>query len=371
MPYSSRMARVAAGVLAAAALAGAASVPAHAAVDRPAVARATGGVLRAGAPGVVVGVRDGRGAAVHRYAFRAGVADRRTGRRPAADARFRIGSVSKTFLATVVLQLAQEHRLAIEDPMARYVPGVLPRLDEDAITLRMLLDHTSGAPDPTGRLIRHPERFGRGDVSPAQLVADAADMAPTHAPGARFSYSNTDYALLAMIVERVTGAPYTQALRERIIAPLGLRATVPPSAATGLPAPALRGYSRRGGRLHDTTAFNASWGGPAGGIVSTTGDLDRFAAALAGGRLLSPASLALMRGDATEARNRYGLGLRRWRTSCGRTVYGHDGGMLGYASRLVTTTDGRRQVAVGVGTDETEAVDAAIDRVVDAAVCGR
>jgi D-alanyl-D-alanine carboxypeptidase len=105
-------------------------------------------------------------------------------------------------------------------------------------------------------------------------------------------------------------------------------------------------------------------------MVSTTADLNRFAAALAGGRLLSAASLKQMRGNAFEAANRYGLGLKRWRTSCGRLVHGHDGGLLGYTARMVTTQDGRRQVSVGVGTDETEPVDAAIDKVVDAAVCG-
>ena len=150
-------------------------------------------------------------------------------------------------------------------------------------------------------------------------------MAPNHAPGARFSYSDTDYAARdnrrARRRRAVTRRPC--ASDHRPARPARDRAA---ERVTACPAPALRGYSRRGGRLHDTTAFNAELGRAGRGIVSTTGDLDRFAAALAGGRLLSPASLALMRGDATEARNRYGLGLRRWRTPCGRTVDGHDGG---------------------------------------------
>jgi D-alanyl-D-alanine carboxypeptidase len=372
MPSLHRTSRVATCLFAAAALMSAICVPAEAAVDRAAVQRQVDRVLRTGAPGVVAGVRERRSGKVRRYRLRAGVADLRTRSPLSPDARFRIASVSKPFLAAVVLQLAEEHRLAVDDALSHHLPGILPRLDGDAITLRMLLDHSSGVPDPTDRLIRHPERFGEGTVTPGRFVAQAAGLEPTHAPGARFSYSNTDYALLAMVVERITGAPYTDALRRRIVQPLGLRGTVLPSAATGLPAPALHGYTRRGGGpLRDSTAFNASWGGPAGGIVSTTADLNRFAAALADGRLLSAASFHQMRGNAFEARNRYGLGLRRWRTSCGQVVYGHDGGLIGYASRLVTTVDGRRQVSVGVGTDETEAVDAEIDKVVDAAICSR
>jgi D-alanyl-D-alanine carboxypeptidase len=370
MPSAQRKTRVALGVFVAIMLTGLLCVPAQAAADRAAVQRQVDGVLETGAPGVVASVRERRGTTVRRLDLRAGVADLRTRRPVRPDAHFRIASVSKTFLATVVLQLAEEGRLGLDDPMARHLPG-MPRLDGNAITLRMLLDHTSGAPDPTERLIEDPERFGEGAVTPERLVAQAEDMPPTHAPGARFSYSNTDYTLLAMVVERITGAPYTDALRRRILAPLRLRSTVLPRAVTGLPAPALHGYSRRGGGpLRDATAFNATWAGAAGGMVSTTADLNRFAAALPGGRLLSAASLKQMRGNAFEAANRYGLGLKHWRTSCGRLVHGHDGGLLGYTARMVTTQDGRRQVSVGVGTDETEPVDAAIDKVVDAAVCG-
>ncbi|HEY0279342.1 MAG TPA: serine hydrolase domain-containing protein [Solirubrobacterales bacterium] len=330
------------------------------------IAAATRGALRAGAPGVVVAVdRDG---SIRTY--RAGVADRATGALPAADAYFRIGSISKPFLATVVLQLVEERRLSLDDTLQQRLPGVLPRIDERRVTLRMLLDHTSGIPDGTGQLIAHPGRFGHRALSPSQLVHLAAKMAPTDRPGARYSYSNTDYELLAMIVRRATGAPYTRAIRDRLLAPLHLRATVLPTARTSLPAPFLHGYTPEHGKLRDTTRFNASWGGPAGGIVATAPDLARFGAALEQGRLLSADALRQMRGDARERQVGYGLGLERFDTPCGRTVFGHDGGMLGYASLLATTADGRTSVAVGTSTVDTPADDAAMHRIVDAAICG-
>lgn len=335
-------------------------------IDQDPVAGATRGALRSGAPGVVVAVdRDG---AIRSY--RAGVADRSTGRAPAPDAYFRIGSISKTYLATAVLQLVQERRLSLHDTLEQHLPRVLPRIDERHVTVRMLLDHTSGIPDATGQLLAHPRRFGHHALSPAALVHLAARMAPTHRPGSRYSYSNTDYELLAMIVQQVTGTPYTHTIRRRILAPVGLGATVLSTARKTLPAPFLHGYTPERGKLRDTTLFNASWGGPSGGIVSTAPDLARFGAALQDGRLLSAHTLTRMRGDARERRVGYGLGLQRFRTPCGRVVFGHDGGMLGYSSLLATTANGRISVAVGTSMVDTRRNDAAMHRIVNSAVCG-
>jgi D-alanyl-D-alanine carboxypeptidase len=354
-------------VAAAVALAAGQTTAAAASSNHDPVARATRQALRAGPPGVVAAVD--RGGSIRTY--RAGVADRATGEPVSAAARFRIGSISKVFLATIVLQLVQEGRLSLGETLARRLPGVLPRIDEREVTLRMLLDHTSGIPDGTGALIAHPGEFGRGALSPARLVGLAARMAPTHRPGGRYSYSNTDYELLAMIVETVTGAPYTRAIRDRVLDPVGLRQTVLPSARLTLPAPFLHGYTPEGGKLRDTTRFNASWGGPSGGIVSTASDLARFGAALQRGRLLSSRSLKLMRGDRRERRVGYGLGLQRFRTSCGRVAFGHDGGMLGYASLLATSADGRLSVAVGTSTVDTPRNDAAMHAIASPAFCGR
>ena len=144
-------------------------------------------------------------------------------------------------------------QLSLDDTLARWLPGVLPRLDESAITVRMQLDHTSGVPD-------------------------------------------ADYWLLAMILERATGQSYTEQIEARLLRPLGLAHTVLPSNTTGLPRPYMHGYSLRPGKPPlDVSAFNSSWGSSSGGIVSTTGDLDRFAAALLGGRLLAPEELAAMK----------------------------------------------------------------------------
>jgi D-alanyl-D-alanine carboxypeptidase len=332
-------------------------------------------VLDAGAPGVTVEYRDSRKPALS-WSVRRGEGDLADEAPVAPDASFRIGSVTKTYLATAVLGAAGEGRLSLDDALAHWLPGVLPRLDENRVTVRMLLDHTSGVPDPSPRLLAHPKLFGKGAVTPADLVAKARHLAPVAPPGKEFSYSNADYWLLAMILERATGQSYTEQIEARILRPLGLTHTVLPSDTTSLPSPFMHGYTARpGGPPLDVSAFNSSWASSSGGIVSTTGDLDRFAGALLGGRLLAPAELAAMkRGVGVPANpmgvSVYGLGLTKLRLPCGVTLYGNMGGLPGYTTWVQSTADGKRTVAVAANTDELPRVDRSIHKVVEAAFCG-
>jgi D-alanyl-D-alanine carboxypeptidase len=259
--------------------------------SRSAVKRAAAAVLAAGAPGVLVTYRDGRGS----WSVRRGVANLAAKRTIPPGGYFRIGSITKTYLATAVLQAVGERRLSLDDTLARWLPGVLPKLREDRITVRMLLDHTSGVPDPTPRLLRHPKLFGRGPVAPADLVAKTRNLEPVAPPGREFSYSNADYWLAAMILERATGHTYTHEIAAGILRSLDLRLTVLPHNTISLRAPFLHGYSRRPGQPPaDVSAFNASWGSSSGGIVATADDLNRFSRALLSGRLLAPAQLREM-----------------------------------------------------------------------------
>jgi D-alanyl-D-alanine carboxypeptidase len=339
------------------------------------VVKAAEGVLDAGAPGVTIEYRDARKPALS-WSVRRGDGDLEGEAPIPPDASFRIGSVTKTFMATAVLGAVGEGQLTLDDTLARWLPGVLPRLDESAITVRMLLDHTSGVPDPSPRLLAHPNLFGKGPVTPADLVAKARHLAPVAPPGKEFSYSNADYWLLAMILERATGQTYTQQVEARILRPLGLSHTVLPSNTTRLPEPFIHGYAPRSGKAPaEVTGFRSDWASSSGGIVSTTADLARFDGALLGGRLLAPAELAAMKHGTLAPENPmgvsvYGLGLTTLRLPCGVTLYGNMGGLAGYTIWMQSTGDGSRQIVVAANTEELPKVDESIGRVVEAAFCG-
>jgi D-alanyl-D-alanine carboxypeptidase len=339
------------------------------------VIKAADGVLDAGAPGVAVQYRDTRGPSTS-WTVRRGVGDIADEAPVAPGASFRIGSVTKTYLATALLGAVGEGQLSLDDTLGRWLPGVLPRLDEGAITVRMLLDHTSGVPDPTSRLLAQQNLFGKGAVTPADLVAKVRHLAPVAAPGKGFSYSNADYWLLAMVLEKATGQSYVEQIEARVLRPLGLSHTVLPSETTSLPRPFMHGYALRPGKPPlDVSAFRSDWGSSSGGIVSTTADLDRFAAALLGGRLLAPAELAAMKQGVRVPANPmgvsvYGLGLTKLRLPCGVTLYGNMGGLAGYTTWVQSTADGRRTIAVAANTNELPRVDHSIRQVVEAAFCG-
>ncbi|MFZ0384058.1 MAG: serine hydrolase domain-containing protein, partial [Solirubrobacteraceae bacterium] len=310
--------------------------------------------------------------------LRSGLSDRSTGQPIVGDPFVRIGSVSKTYLAVAVLQAAQRGQLALGDTLAKWLPGVLPKLDEPAITIRMLLDHTSGVPDPTPELLRHPRRFGPAPVTPATLVADARGLAPTAAPGVAFSYSNTDYWLLAMILKRATHRDYITQIADDELHPLRLHHTVLPHDTTQMPRPDLHGYALRPGRPPlDVTAFNASWGSSSGGMIATAGDLAQYAHALLGGRLLAPGTLVEMERGGTPVpanpigASDYGLGLVTLRLECGTTLYGNMGGLSGYTTWMLSTLHGTQQIVVEANTNELPRIDAAIRSVVQAAFCAR
>ncbi|TDD59099.1 class A beta-lactamase-related serine hydrolase [Kribbella antibiotica] len=251
------------------------------------------------------------------------------------DAYFRIGSVTKTFVATAVLQLVDEQRVRLDAPIERYLPGVVP--GGRRITVRQVLDHTSGiydyAHDPgwsTNRW-RGSDRFQH--YEPSQLLTVAFSHPPYFPPGTGWHYSNTNYILAGLLIERVTGRPYGAEIVRRIVKPLALTHTSLPGDWPGLPTPHAPGYTSVDGKLVDATLMNPSLDWAAGEMISTTADLNRFFAALFDARLTSRAALAEMRRyvPATGLFD-YGLGLQRFRLPCGTTVEGHSGELLGYTT---------------------------------------
>jgi D-alanyl-D-alanine carboxypeptidase len=360
---------------AAAALAVGVVVPA-AAAEPPASAaglqRALDDVVAAGAVGALAEVRDGRAT----WRVSSGVARFGSATPVPERGRFRTGSVTKTFLATVVLQLVAERRLGLDDRLAEVLPrtaGVVPGADR--ITVRQLLTHTSGLGDFLGDLpIRPPSalldvRWRTWDHW--EMVTLAASHPAT--PPGRYRYSNAGYLLLGMVVERVTGHSYGSEIRHRVIDRLGLRGTTMPGRYPFIHGPHPHGYLpvEEGGTVRpvDLTAMNPSLFGAAGELVSTTTDLNRFFAALLDGRLVRRDLLELMKTPPTGST--YGLGLRKRTLTCGVTAYGNDGDALVYLTYSLTTADGDRQVTVSLtpwGPDRNS-TDDAVDALIDRALC--
>lgn len=246
---------------------------------------------------------------------------------------FRIGSVTKVFTATVVLQLAGRRRLGLDDPLGRYLHDI-PHAYRD-VTVRQLLQHRSGMPDYADpAYAAWLDQARQSDsVSPGDVLRFALSHPPLFAPGARWSYSNTNYIALGLLVEAVTHRPFADELAARITRPLRL-------VATGLPS------TRTVPGLEDDPGINPGVPWTAGGIVSTARDVTRFLSALLAGRLLRKPELAEMRQTVpTPAGPGYGLGLETMAFPCG-TFWGHTGGTLDYVTRAWATSDGRRVVVL-------------------------
>ncbi|MEU9234134.1 serine hydrolase domain-containing protein [Streptomyces subrutilus] len=353
------------GLAAAAMAATAFAAPAQAASDtgparggHEATRRAMDADVKAGIPGITAQARDADGV----WKAASGVGDLANGTPRGVNDRFRVGSITKTFVATVLLQMEEEGKLSLDDRVERHLPGLVRGNGNDGrkITVRRLLNHTSGLYDYLADE-EYLETYILGEgylkhrydtVPPEKHVQVALSHEPLFKPGERFSYSNTNYVLAGLIIEKAGGRTYEAEVRDRIIEPLGLRATSNPGDGVHLPRPAGRHYSKlfasAPDRIDDVTEMNGSQGWADGDVISTTGDLNRFYHALLRGELLSPKQLRAMKTTVSSAEHpdmAYGLGLSRFRTSCGITLWGHGGGMVGSTSLAVSTEDGRHQLA--------------------------
>lgn len=279
----------------------------------------------------------------------AGMADLRSRRAPRPDDAFRAGSVTKAFVATVVLQLWTERRVDLGAPIGRYLPGLLP--DESArITVTQLLQHTSGLPDHQGipddstpeAVVRN--RFEQW--TPRAWVDTVTHSPLKFIPGTKQEYRGINYVLLALLIEQVTGRPYAEAIQARVLRPLGLHRTVLPGDDIRLHGRHVHNYLRMSdGSLTDITDFNMSTSWGEGEIVSTVDDLDRFLQALFSGRLLPPRAMdklftlppdSVRMLDGTPAR--YSMGLQQAPVG-GMTFWGKTGEVPGCRTRVMATRD--------------------------------
>ncbi len=353
---------VAAALAACAAAGGATAQPSAAA--QPDLRERVDALVAAGVPGAILLTREGR----RTTQIASGLADVERGRAIRATDRFRIASLTKTYTATVVLQLVAERRLSLEDRVEHRLPGLVP--GGAGITIRQLLDHTSGLfdfeNDPRSLAPYLAGDFGH-HWEPRALVEIGVSHPPLFAPGTRYAYSNTNYLIAQLIVERITGRPLGAALERRIFRPLGLRATSYPTTPS-IPGRHVHGYLVLDGPpATDVTGISPTLYAGAGAIVSTARDVATFYRSLVGGRLLRPGLLRAMKttvsvGDAFDVPGqRYGLGLASFPTSCGR-AWGHNGTLPGYLVFAYSSANGRRQAVLLVNLDPRSLSPLAVER---------
>ncbi|MEV6239914.1 serine hydrolase domain-containing protein [Lentzea sp. NPDC051838] len=276
--------------------------------------------------------------------FRSGVAELGSRKPVPHNGTFRIGSNTKPFVSTVALQLVGEGKIALDEPVTRYLTGLV----DSRITVRQLLQHTSGLFDYTEALPLDPEGFPSiryKTWDPLELVKIGTSRPLAFEPGAQHSYSNTNYIVIGLLIEKVTGRPYARAVEQRILKPLHLNDTVLPGADLDVPGPHAHGYyPDASGKPVDVTRLNPSWGGAAGEMISTTRDLDTFLNALLAGKLLKPLQQKELL-KTTAASPDYGLGVSVLQLSC-KTLYGHDGLIHGYSTMMIGTQDKRVMLSI-------------------------
>ncbi|WP_372785828.1 serine hydrolase [Phenylobacterium sp.] len=268
------------------------------------------------------------------------------------ETRFRLGSITKQFTATAILQLAEQDKLGLDDPITKYYPQA--PASWAPITLKHLLTHTSGIPSYTSL----PGFFGklsRVDRTPEEIVALTQDKPLEFTPGAKFNYDNTGYILLGYVIEKVSGQTYAAYLQDHIFGPLGLKNTGYDDSETILPQRAA-GYTVTGGKPRNTPYLAMSLPYAAGSLYSTADDLLAWQQALQSGKILKPASVAAMFTD-----QGFGYGYGQFISKVnGRRMWAHAGGINGFSTDLVLFPDQGLSLVILSNNDQ-----APIDRLFD------
>ncbi|MFJ8014736.1 serine hydrolase domain-containing protein [Streptomyces sp. NPDC096339] len=299
-----------------------------------------------------------------------GVADVRTGREAIEGGRFRAGSVTKTFTSAVVLQLASEGKVDLDRPIQEYLPGLLPESFKP-VSVRQLLNYTSGIRPADGPGDAFSDAYAhRFDVDdPHALIANAVAKGPEFDPGTKQHYLNIDYTILGVLIEKVTGTSYEQALTTRIFKPLGLHHTsLPTRTQTRIPGPHNHGYQavpQADGtrKLVDVTEWGSSREWAAGDLISTTADLERFTQALFSGRLVPKAQLEEMftvpavADFVTGAPADLTAGMKRFALPDGTVAWGKTGGRYGYNTAIGGTRDLSRTLVYSVNSTDAKGQD--------------
>ena len=307
------------------------------------------GLVDAGYPAALAAVSDAKGESA---GVAVGKGNLETGQAPPMDGEVRIGSNTKTFVAVVVMQMVQEGKVGLDEPIETYLPGLIKGegIDGSKITVRQLLQHTSGLPEYTDTTPGRSDIFQIKDhyIPSRDLLDTALGKPAAFEPGTQWAYTNTNYVVLGMLVERVSQRPVGEQIDERIIKKLGLSHTY-------FPAPgdrSIKGTHPQGyhlsaeGKLEDITEMDPAWAWAAGAMVSTPSELNTFFQAVFDGRLLTQSSIDEMKNGAVDASSRlgpgtvYGLGLIGRSLTCGGTSWGHGGTIDGYQTNNAVGPDG-------------------------------
>ncbi|MFF7409157.1 serine hydrolase domain-containing protein [Streptomyces lydicus] len=354
--------------------------------DRPELQKAIQEFVDSGFAGMQMRVHDERG----EWVGSAGVRKLGDTDRPPTNGLFWVGSSTKTFTATLVLQLVADGTIGLDAPVADHVPQF--GLDK-RITVRRLLQHTTGLYsytgelDPDGTFVPGLPAVGKEWVDnrfrtyrPEELVRFALSKPARFEPGTDQSYSNTNYTLAVLLIEQVTGRSYAEEMQRRILRPLGLRGTVVPGTSPEIPGPHAHGYYRYQDadqwKVVDVARQNLSLLVGAGDMISTTQDLHTFFSALLGGKLLPAPLLAEMR--TPHGPLGYGLGLfvQDLGPDSGGTLVHHNGGAPGgYGALMISTPDGSKTLTAGLTTgdattDPAQEFPKALDKLIKAVFSG-
>ena len=303
------------------------------------------GLLGDGYPAALAAVTDSKGESA---GVAVGKGNVETGQAPPMDGEVRIGSNTKTFVAVVVMQLVQEGKVGLDEPIETYLPGLIKGegIDGSKITVRQLLQHTSGLPEYTDTTPGSGDIFQIKDhyIPPRDLLDTALGKPAAFEPGTQWAYTNTNYVVLGMLVERVSQRPVGEQIDERIVKKLGLSHTYfPAQGEEKIRGTHPQGYHlSAGGKLEDITEMDPAWAWAAGAMVSTPSELNTFFQAVFDGRLLSQSSIEEMKKgvDMGSGGRVYGLGLVGTPLSCGGTSWGHGGTIPGYQTNDAVGPDG-------------------------------
>ena len=354
--------------------------------EKEQVLSAAQSLVDGGYPAALTAVRDKDGNTI---GAAAGVGNLETGEAPPLDGEVRIGSNTKTFVAVVILQLVQEGKITLDEPIETYLPGLLhgEGIDATKITVRQLLQHTSGLPEYTDTVPGETDIFQIRDnyYSTRDLLDVALSKPAAFEPGSQFKYTNTNYIVLSLLAEKVTHRPLAEQITKRITEPLGLNHTYYPNPGEEeIRGTHPHGYHRNSqGELEDITRKDPSEAGGAGAMISTPSELGTFIQATFNGTLLNQDSIAEMKKTVDTGRpNRgYGLGIFSMSLSCGGEAWGHTGGFPGYTTQNMVGPDGTSVTIAStallqaiVDPSDTAAVQQKVDLMsdaVDSLLCNR
>ena len=336
-----------------------------------------------GYPGVLAAKTDKDGNAVGATAGKGNLA---TGEAPPLDGEVRIGSNTKTFVAVLVMKMVEEGKVKLDEPIETYLPGLIKGqgVDGKKITVRQLLQHTSGLPETA---LGFPDVFASRNnyYQPRDILDEALTKAAQFAPGAKFTYTNTNYIVLGLLAERVAKRPIAEQIETKIVKPLGLKHTyMPKDGEKALRGKHPRGYHTRDnkpGKLVDITDYDTSMAWTAGAMVSTPSELNKFMQSIFDGSLLNQASISEMKKSVPmgDDGNVYGLGLIGHKLSCG-VAWGHGGTFPGYQTDNAVGPDGTAATIATTAMPATNAKDTATEesgekrlgvQALDKALCGK